>query len=141
MLKRGSRVLVVDDEPEIIELCEKSLARLSKEPYGLQLCFTTDPIEAIELANRQPVSLLVTDLNMPHMDGLTLLREIRHAPMNRQMGAILVTGNLRPDEWLSEAHKMGFMGVFAKPLSFGFLEKKIIEQFPREIVPTSPALA
>ena len=64
-----ARILIVDDEPDMVENCARILAR------GGHQCFTTtDPAEAVALLESERLDLLLTDLKMPGIDGLELLR-------------------------------------------------------------------
>jgi two-component system, NtrC family, response regulator HydG len=63
------RVLVVDDEPDMVENCARILKRAS-----YQCLSTTDPHQALALVESEHPDLLLTDLKMPGMDGMELLR-------------------------------------------------------------------
>ena len=67
-----SRVLVVDDEPDMVENC----ARILKKA-GHQCLTATDPHAALALVEAERPDLLLTDLKMPDMDGMELLRRAR----------------------------------------------------------------
>jgi two-component system KDP operon response regulator KdpE len=70
----GETVLVVDDEPQILRAVERAL---TARGYGVRTA--TDGRGAVgAVAEREP-DLVVLDLNLPHMDGLTACREIRRA--------------------------------------------------------------
>ncbi|HET6367354.1 MAG TPA: sigma-54 dependent transcriptional regulator [Pseudomonadales bacterium] len=66
------RVLIVDDEPEMVENCARILARV-----GYQCLTTTDPGEALSLVEAEHPDLLITDLKMPGFDGMELIRRSR----------------------------------------------------------------
>ncbi len=65
-----ARILVVDDEQSICQLCKVELERV-----GLQVDWTTDPREALTRLESQPRDLLITDFKMPQMDGIRFMRE------------------------------------------------------------------
>ena len=70
----GARVLVVDDEPQILRAVERAL---TARDYLVETA--TDGRAAVgAVAEREP-DLVVLDLNLPHMDGLTACREVRRA--------------------------------------------------------------
>jgi CheY-like chemotaxis protein len=82
-------VLVVDDTPIICHLAEEILRDAGYEAHSKE-----DGFSALDFvrARTSPVHVLVTDLTMPAMDGLTLLRELRKlSPKTR---TILMTGYL-----------------------------------------------
>jgi two-component system KDP operon response regulator KdpE len=70
----GERILVVDDEPQILRAVERAL-----DARGYVVQTATDGRAAVgAVAEREP-DLVVLDLNLPHMDGLTACREIRRS--------------------------------------------------------------
>ncbi|HUK22709.1 MAG TPA: HD domain-containing phosphohydrolase [Gemmatimonadales bacterium] len=68
---KGMHCLVVDDEPRL----RRVLVRLL-EGEGFQCQEASSGTEALELMQKEPAPLVISDLRMPHMDGVTLLREI-----------------------------------------------------------------
>ncbi|MBI2878618.1 MAG: sigma-54-dependent Fis family transcriptional regulator [Candidatus Rokubacteria bacterium] len=68
------RILIVDDEPEMVESCQRILGRA-----GYRCLTTTDPREALALLETERPDLLLTDLKMPGVDGMELLRHARRA--------------------------------------------------------------
>lgn len=83
-------VLVVDDEPSA-----RLLARRVLEKRGFEVVEAGDGVEALEMmADRPGVGLVVADLNMPRMDGLELMWELRDTPAWEAMPVIVVTGEV-----------------------------------------------
>ena len=78
------RVLVVDDEPDMVENCARILKRAS-----YQCLSTTDPHQALALVESERPDLLLTDLKMPGMDGMELLRRAR--AIDPTLPVILIT--------------------------------------------------
>ncbi|GAA4860452.1 response regulator transcription factor [Kitasatospora sp. NPDC048365] len=68
----GARVLVVDDEPALRDALESSLAF-----EGYQVVTATDGYEALEAVEREHPDLVLLDIMMPRMDGLTAVRRMR----------------------------------------------------------------
>ncbi|MEK7387054.1 MAG: sigma-54 dependent transcriptional regulator [candidate division NC10 bacterium] len=79
-----SRVLVVDDEPDMVENC----ARILKKA-GYQCLTATDPRQALAQLDAERPDLLLTDLKMPGMDGMELLRRARE--LDPALPVILIT--------------------------------------------------
>ena len=65
----ATRVLIVDDEPDMLENCARILGRV-----GYQCFTTTEPGKALALLEEERPDLLITDLKMPGMDGMALLK-------------------------------------------------------------------
>ena len=68
----GGRILVVDDEPHIVELVRYNLAR-----EGFEVSVAHDGHEAIEKAKQDAPDLVILDLMLPYVDGLEVCRHIR----------------------------------------------------------------
>lgn len=86
----GRRVLVVDDEQGA-----RLLVRTLLEKRGYGVAEANDGLEALELARTEPsFSLVVADLNMPRMDGLELIWELRDAREGGYLPVIVVTGEV-----------------------------------------------
>ena len=68
----ATRVVIVDDEPDMLENCARILGRV-----GYQCFTTTEPDKALALLEEERADLLITDLKMPGMDGMALLKRAR----------------------------------------------------------------
>ncbi len=83
------RVVVVDDEPMMLEGWQ---TMVDWEAYGFQLCgMATDGQEGLELAKRLRPELLITDISMPVLDGIGLIKALRQES-NLPMRTIIVSG-------------------------------------------------
>ena len=78
------RVLVLDDEPDMVENCARILKRA-----GYQCLTSTDPQRALALVESEHPDLLLTDLKMPGIDGMEVLRRARE--MDPALPVILIT--------------------------------------------------
>ncbi|HTU63186.1 MAG TPA: response regulator, partial [Polyangiales bacterium] len=67
-----ARILIVDDEPDILQAFERML---TNEGHEVECTLSAD--EALDLLDRMSVDLVVTDLTMPRMDGFELLTRLR----------------------------------------------------------------
>jgi two-component system, NtrC family, response regulator HydG len=79
-----ARVLIVDDEPDMVDNCARILGRT-----GYDCITATDPRRALELLDSERPDLLLADLKMPEVDGMALLRHARE--LDPAMPVILVT--------------------------------------------------
>ena len=107
--QNSGSVLVVDDDPKIVELFERVLAR-----SGLTIRTTRDPERGLEILKANEIDVLVTDLRMPRMTGLELLHRARTIKPNCDV--ILMTGNASV-ETAREALKHGAADYLTKPFS------------------------
>jgi excisionase family DNA binding protein len=101
------RVLVVDDEASIRDLLSRTLALAD---YDVDLAF--DGHSAIERLRLLPYDLLITDLKMPGMDGLGVIREARR--MKPDIPVIIITG-FSTEASAIEAVNLGVAGYLTKP--------------------------
>jgi len=79
------RVLIVDDEPDMLENCRRILS-----PRGYACLTAGDGREGLALLERERPDLLLTDLKMPGMDGMTLMR--RAHELDPALPVIIITG-------------------------------------------------
>jgi DNA-binding response OmpR family regulator len=70
--RQAKRILVVDDEPQIVEIVERYLS-----DEGFRVSHAYDGAEAIKIVDEEPPDLIVLDLKMPVVNGSEALREIR----------------------------------------------------------------
>jgi CheY-like chemotaxis protein len=72
-------ILVVDDEPDLEALVLQKFRKQIRDG-AVQFVFARDGIEALEsIADHPHVDMVVSDVNMPRMDGLTLLQKLQEA--------------------------------------------------------------
>ncbi|MCU0695281.1 MAG: response regulator [Myxococcaceae bacterium] len=83
---RKRRVLVVDDSPLTRELLVSLL-----ESVGYEIAEAVDGAEALERLQREAVDLVVTDLEMPRVDGLELTRRLKGHPTLKSLPVVIVT--------------------------------------------------
>jgi two-component system chemotaxis response regulator CheY len=116
----GLKVLVVDDQNSV-----RQMTRMTLEQIGVRHIHEAENgKKAIDTASLQPLDLIITDYNMPEMDGLELLRAVRGHPAARRVPFILVTG--RGDrELVVKAAQAGANNYVVKPFTADILRTKI----------------
>jgi DNA-binding NtrC family response regulator len=127
-------ILVVDDDPKIGKLFERTLAQT-----GLSIQTTQDPEHGLEILKSGGIDVLVTDLRMPGLTGLDLLHRTRTvAP---KCDVILMTGNASVES-AREALKHGAADYLTKPFSVSRellpLIYRLLESDNEEEAPTDP---
>lgn len=115
------RVLVVDDQEALRTLLARLLDREGFDPVQAE-----DGAQAVELYKSEAPLVVVSDIMMPKMDGLTLLNEIRR--IDRNATVILMTGQGNEDVLL-KALRGGATNFFKKP----FAVRELIEEI-RKVV-------
>jgi len=113
--KREPVVLFVDDE---IEIC-KNLARLIK-PSGYETLYTTNPEQAIAIAEKTEIDIVVLDYMMPEMNGNELIRRL--VKIDPRILCIMLTayGNVPT---CNEAYQSGVVRFLEKPIKATVLKK------------------
>ena len=122
MAEKLKRILVVDDE----ENTRLALTRLlSREGYEVHTA--ANGLEALSCLRNSPVELIITDLNMPEMNGLAFLRELnREYPTSN---VIMITAFGEVESYL-EALNLGAFEYLNKPLRLEELRKVMGKMFP-----------
>ena len=79
-------ILTADDSPSI-----RLLMKLTLTAEGYEVMQATDGVEALEIARHHEAALVLTDINMPRMDGLALIRELRLLPSYKCVPMLVLT--------------------------------------------------
>jgi two-component system NtrC family sensor kinase len=119
MSKPVGHVLVVDDDPAIHALYERTLTH-----EGFTVCAANDGQEALAQLAHASFDLILLDLHMPHIDGLTLLGQIRERDTG--VSILIVTGDASLEQ-AAQAMRLGAQGLLLKPFSSGTLRDTAID--------------
>ena len=114
------KVLIVDDQNSV-----RQMTRITLEELGIKTIHEAeDGKAAFATATVQPIDLIISDFNMPEMDGLGLLRAVRGHAALRKLPFILLTG--RGDlELVVKAAQAGVNNYLVKPFTTPILREKI----------------
>jgi type IV pilus assembly protein PilB len=105
-----ARVLIVEDSPTVVTVVKYFL-----ENEGFEVLVAADGLEGLNLARQSAPEIVVSDLNMPGMDGIALVQELRADPRTKAAGIIMLTSE---DSVESEARGLaiGADDYLAKPV-------------------------
>jgi two-component system chemotaxis response regulator CheY len=117
-------VLVVDDQLSIRALVKQSLAALGVR----NIVDASDGEEALRILKLKPAHLIISDMNMPRMDGLQLLAAVRADVALKHTGFIMLTSRGEV-ELVKQAIGLGVNNYLTKPFALGMLRKKIESVF------------
>lgn len=108
----GLRILLVDDDESAA-----LLAQIALEGAGHRVSVVTDARQALAAVLSELPQLVITDLSMPHMDGLALCRRLRETALARSLPIIALTGNERPEDLVESiaAGANDFVSKFSPP--------------------------
>ena len=116
-------ILVVDDEPIILDFLEQALARL-----GAHVVRALDAEGALALLAQRPFDVVIADKNLPHLSGLELVRRAKAA--DPTIAALLITG-YPSTESAEEALSLGVDDYLFKPFDIPDLLRKVDEAVGR----------
>jgi phosphoserine phosphatase RsbU/P len=115
-------ILVVDDEPDV-ELLIRQRFRRQIRADEFAFNFARDGVEALQILEEHPsIELVLSDINMPRMDGLTLLRHI--AELNRLLKVVIVSAYWDLES-IRTAMNRGAFDFITKPIDFSDLDATI----------------
>ena len=118
------KTLVVDDQPSL-----RTLVKTCLNQIGIwQVSESNDGEEAYESLMRYPSHLVISDLNMPKLDGIGLLRKVRAEPSIAKTAFIILTSRAEQNV-VREALQLGVNNYIVKPFNYGILRTKIEAAF------------
>jgi two-component system chemotaxis response regulator CheY len=105
-------LLIVDDSPTMRKVIRKTVTLSGVE---WDECWEAgDGREALEILRGHPIDLILTDINMPRMNGLEMLREIKKEKELRKITVVLITSQ-DIHEHFRETSALGVKGYLQKP--------------------------
>ncbi len=107
----SKRLLIVDDSQSV-----RQVQRHVLSGAGYEVVEATDGQDALAQLGRQPVNLILTDLNMPNLDGLGLIRAVRGDTAHRLTPVVFITTESQDAKKL-EAKAAGATGWIVKPFT------------------------
>ncbi len=117
-----ARILVVDDEPDLEALIVQRFRRQVRSGE-LSFCFAADGVAALAmLAEDAGIDMVLTDINMPRMDGLTLLQNIQASADHKATVIVSAYGDMSN---IRTAMNRGAFDFLTKPIDFADLEATI----------------
>jgi len=114
------RILIVDDEYDFIELLRYKLGG-----HGYDLIVASDGVHALSQARQMKPNLILLDILLPDLDGLSVCEILRRQPSTKKIPIIFMsalTGDIT--KRTAAMHAEDF---FTKPLDLARLEKRIVE--------------
>ncbi len=106
---RNKTILFVDDSVSI-----RTLVRMILEEAGYRIIIGEDGLNALSYFDGRTIDLVITDLHMPRMNGMELIKEIRKREKYRFVPILFLTTETKP-EMKQEARAAGATGWITKP--------------------------
>lgn len=116
-------ILAVDDSASIRQLVSFTL-----KSAGYDVVEAADGMEGLEKAKSKPINLVITDQNMPRMDGMTLVKSLRALPQYKTTPILILTTE-SSDAMKAQGRAAGATGWLVKP----FDPQKLLEVIKKVI--------
>jgi two-component system, chemotaxis family, chemotaxis protein CheY len=118
----GANILVVDDSAAIRKILQRVLHQTD---MAIGAIFEAgDGLEAVESLKANPIHLVLSDINMPKMDGLQLLGTIKANPQWKQIPVVMITTE-GGEAKVGEAVRLGAGGYVRKPFTADQIKEKL----------------
>jgi two-component system chemotaxis response regulator CheY len=115
-------ILVVDDSTAIRKILIRVLRQTA---LAISEIFEArDGVEALEIVRNHPLNLVLSDINMPNMDGLALLAELKGSEQWRSLPVVMITTE-GSEEKVSQAIRLGSAAYIRKPFTAEQIQEKI----------------
>ena len=117
-------ILIVDDEPDMADLFRQRFRRETREgTYVLHFALSAqEALDRLDTGIEPQLIVILSDINMPGMDGLALLREIKR--MRPDIPVMMVTA-YGDEERRERASEYGAAEFITKPVDFDFLKGQL----------------
>ncbi len=104
-------ILAVDDSASM-----RQMVNFTLKGAGYEVVQAIDGVEALEYARLHSVDLVLTDVNMPRMDGITLVKELRALPSYKYTPMLVLTTESSQDKKM-QGKQAGATGWIVKPFN------------------------
>jgi two-component system chemotaxis response regulator CheY len=120
---REKRALIVDDSSVMRKIVERALRQAGLDP--LEVHEAASGAEALEILKVTPVDLILSDINMPSMDGLEFLRQIQAQKLAPGVPVVMITTE-SSEEHVKQAISAGARGYLRKPFTAEQLKERVL---------------
>ena len=120
----NKKVIFVEDSPTMRRIIMNSLNKIGIS----QVVEAENGVDALEKINDQDFDMVITDWNMPEMNGEELVKELRSRDKYKETPILMITTRGMQDDVMT-AIKMGVNGYIVKPFTPEILKKKMTEIF------------
>jgi len=117
------RVLIVDDSSVMRKIVERSLRQAVVNP--MTVFEAGSGVEGLEVLSGQPVDLILSDINMPSMDGLEFLRQLRARKLADGVPVVMITTE-SSEEHVRQAILAGAQGYIRKPFTAEQVKDRVL---------------
>jgi len=105
------KILIVDDDPTT-----RKLLGLFLRSKGYEVAYAENGIDGLEKIGTENPNMVISDLNMPYMDGIEFVKSVRSDPTRAELPILMVTTEGDPEE-RERALSVGVNGYLVKPVT------------------------
>jgi len=135
MLGYIEKILIVDDNKDVRE----TLFAQFELDAEVECFIASDGAEALKVLEEFDVHMVITDLNMPNLNGLEFCKEVREK--NKDVGLVVICGDIKTRDCL-ELLKLGIQNIYLKPMNLDdvyseiklMLEKRIVTEMENQFL-------
>ena len=117
------RALIVDDSSVMRKIVERSLRQAGLE--SLVVFEAGSGIEGLEVLRSKKVDLILSDINMPSMDGLEFVRQLRSQQLAPEVPVVMITTE-SSEEHVKQAIQAGAKGYIRKPFTADQVKERVL---------------
>ena len=117
------RALIVDDSSVMRKIVERSLRQAGLEP--LTVVEAANGVEGLEILKGAAVDLILSDINMPLMDGLEFVRQLRAQKLAAGVPVVMITTE-SSEEHVKQAIQAGARGYIRKPFTADQVKERVV---------------
>jgi two-component system, chemotaxis family, chemotaxis protein CheY len=120
----AKKILIVDDSESV-----RMIARIALREQGYEVVEAGNGVEALKQLDAERVNLVISDVNMPEMDGITLLKQIKASAKHKFMPIIMLTTEAGQDK-KDEGRAAGAKAWITKPFQPNVLIAAVSKLMP-----------
>jgi len=106
------RILIIEDDHHVLLMIKRML-----ESEGFEINLASNGNEGLEIFNKIPVDLVITDIVMPEKEGLETIREMKRIRSDLKIIAVSGGGKISADNYLETAKIFGASKIIEKPFT------------------------
>ena len=124
---REIQALIVDDSSVMRKIVERSLRQAGVD--SLIVLEAGSGVEGLEVLKSRRVDLILSDINMPAMDGLEFVRQLRQRQLAEGVPVVMITTE-SSEEHVKQAIEAGAIGYIRKPFTADQVKQKVLPLLP-----------
>ncbi len=117
---KGKKILVVDDDDLNLKFVE-----IMSRNWDMHLIYASDGKMALQILQKNPVDVILTDFQMNEMDGIELMRAMQSHPHLKNIPVIMMSSWMFSNNEIKDLEESGFRFILPKPLAPAVVQEKL----------------